>query len=84
MNQQPVALCLEVQKPVDTASKEREIEEKLARQRLEDEATVKQEREKQRERREREEWPRSSGGGRQRHDSNRSNEGGQGTERKTG
>lgn len=62
-------------KPVDTASKEREIEEKLARQRLEDEATVKQEREKQRERREREEWPRSSGGGRQRHDSNRSNEG---------
>ncbi|XP_067020366.1 eukaryotic translation initiation factor 4B-like isoform X2 [Acropora muricata] len=62
-------------KPVDTASKEREIEEKLARQRLEDEATIKQEREKQRERREREEWPRSSGGGRQRRDSNRSNEG---------
>ena len=62
-------------KPVDTASKEREIEEKLARQRLEDEATIQQEREKQRERREREEWPRSSGGGRQRRDSNRSNDG---------
>lgn len=62
-------------KPVDTASKEREIEEKLARQKLEDEAKIKQEREKQRERREHEEWPRSSGGGRQRRDSNRSNDG---------
>lgn len=61
-------------KPVDTAAKEREIEEKLARQKLEDEAKLKQEREKQRERREREDWSRGSGG-RPRRDSNRSNEG---------
>ena len=63
-------------KPVDTASKEREIEEKLARQKLEDEAKLKQEKDKQRERRERDEWqpPRGSSG-RARHDSNRSSDG---------
>ena len=61
-------------KPVDTASKERQIEEKLARQKLEDEAKLKQEKEKQRERREHEDWLRGSGG-RVRRDSNRSSEG---------
>ena len=61
-------------KPVDTASKEREIEEKLARQKLEDEAKIKQEKEQQRERRERDEWSRGSSG-RVRRDSNRSNDG---------
>jgi len=61
-------------KPVDTAAKEREIEEKLAQQKLEEEAKVKQEKERQRERREHDEWPRSSGV-RARRDSNRSNEG---------
>lgn len=61
-------------KPVDTAAKEREIEEKLARQKLEDEARLKQEKEKQKERRERDEWPRGSSG-RARRDSNRSSDG---------
>ncbi|XP_022805648.1 eukaryotic translation initiation factor 4B-like [Stylophora pistillata] len=61
-------------KPVDTAAKEREIEEKLARQKLEDEAKLKQEKERQRERRERDEWPRGSSG-RARRDSNRSSDG---------
>ena len=61
-------------KPVDTAAKEREIEEKLARQKLEDEARLKQEKEKQKERRERDEWPRSSSG-RARRDSSRSSDG---------
>lgn len=61
-------------KPVDTAAKEREIEEKLARQKLEDEAKLKQEKEKQKERRERDEWPRGSSG-RARRDSNRSSDG---------
>ena len=61
-------------KPVDTAAKEREIEEKLARQKLEDEAKIKQEKEKERERRERDEWPRSSSS-RVRRDSNRSSDG---------
>ena len=60
-------------KPVDTAAKEREIEEKLARQKLEDEAKLKQEKEK-RERRERDEWPRGTSG-RARRDSNRSSDG---------
>lgn len=60
-------------KPVDTAAKEREIEEKLARQKLEDEAKLKQEKEK-RERRERDEWPRGPSG-RPRRDSNRSSDG---------
>ena len=61
-------------KPVDTAAKEREIEEKLARQKLEDEAKLKEEKERQRERRERDEWPRGSSG-RARRDSNRSSDG---------
>ena len=61
-------------KPVDTAAKEREIEEKLARQKLEDEAKLKQEKEKQKERRERDEWPRGPSG-RARRDSNRSSDG---------
>lgn len=61
-------------KPVDTAAKEREIEERLARQKLEDEAKIKQEQDKQRERRERDEWPRGSSG-RVRRDSNRSSDG---------
>ena len=61
-------------KPVDTAAKEREIEEKLARQKLEDEAKLKQEKEKQKERRERDEWPRGSSG-HVRRDSNRSSDG---------
>ncbi|KAL9968011.1 hypothetical protein ACROYT_G026336 [Oculina patagonica] len=60
-------------KPVDTAAKEREIEEKLARQKLEDEAKLKQEKER-RERRERDEWPRGVSG-RARRDSNRSSDG---------
>lgn len=61
-------------KPVDTAAKEREIEEKLARQKLEEETKLAREKEGQKERREREDWPRSSSS-RPRRDSNRSNEG---------
>ncbi|XP_001641544.2 eukaryotic translation initiation factor 4B isoform X1 [Nematostella vectensis] len=58
-------------KPVDTTSKEREIEEKLAKARLE-EARQKEERERHNER---DEWKRAGGEHRGRRDSNRSSDG---------
>ena len=61
-------------RPVNTAAKEREIEEKLARQKLEEESTIKEDKENFKERRERDDFPRGDGC-RSRHDSNRSSDG---------